>query len=316
MSEHKNVACCESFKNSGGQPALRLRVENGRRWAFTEIQLHGAHVTQWTDSLQPNGQPLIFLSEKAIMDGSAAIRGGIPICFPQFSKMGALPAHGFARNMAWAVDGPIQSKLAAFDATPEDYVEVRLKLSANESTRKIWPQTFEALYTVRLTLPSAVVGPESGTKKTLDGAASRLLCTLSVRSESTFTCALHTYFRVADIHRTTVADLEKTTYLDQLKSNARVTESNAHVKFEGEVDRIYVGAPNRVVVHDGGNNRQISIVKRGFADYVVWNPWDAKARTMRDFVPNEFERMVCVEAACVSILAGTSWSGSIEMTSS
>lgn len=43
------------------------------------VSLHGATVTSWKSV---DGQERLFLSEKAVMDGSKPIRGGIPICFP------------------------------------------------------------------------------------------------------------------------------------------------------------------------------------------------------------------------------------------
>lgn len=42
------------------------------------IHLYGATVTSW----KANGQEQLFLSEKAHLDGSKPIRGGIPLVFP------------------------------------------------------------------------------------------------------------------------------------------------------------------------------------------------------------------------------------------
>ena len=59
-----------------------------------ELYLFGATLTSW----QVKGQELIFVATKAKLDGSKAIRGGIPICFPAFGPWSFGPQHGFARN--------------------------------------------------------------------------------------------------------------------------------------------------------------------------------------------------------------------------
>src|SRR5436305_14896187 len=43
-----------------------------------EVLLFGATITSW----KSNGKENLFLSEKAVLDGSKAVRGGIPLVFP------------------------------------------------------------------------------------------------------------------------------------------------------------------------------------------------------------------------------------------
>ena len=63
-------------------------------------------------------------------------RGGIPVCFPQFSDFGPLGQHGFARNTAFEV-------LSSAPGT------VSLVLRSNDATRGAWPHDFELVVTVR-----------------------------------------------------------------------------------------------------------------------------------------------------------------------
>ena len=77
-----------------GQPCIRLDTDHGDS---ALVALHGAQVLSWTVA----GRERLYLSPRALFDGRSAIRGGIPLCFPQFNQRGPLPKHGFARNLAW-----------------------------------------------------------------------------------------------------------------------------------------------------------------------------------------------------------------------
>eukprot|EP01052_Picozoa_sp_SAG31_P043505 SAG31_NODE_7268_length_1737_cov_4.735043_3_plen_180_part_00 len=103
----------------------------------------GAHVTSWVNSA---GNELLFMSEKAVLDGKKAIRGGIPICWPQFGAGPAgpysLPAsHGFARITEWAC-------VASTDGASSKVV---FTLSESPTTLAIYPHRFTVEYTVTLT---------------------------------------------------------------------------------------------------------------------------------------------------------------------
>ncbi len=65
-----------------------------------DVALHGGHIVSW---LTPDGTERLFVSTAANTRG--AIRGGIPVCFPQFASMGNLPKHGYARTSSWRHSG-------------------------------------------------------------------------------------------------------------------------------------------------------------------------------------------------------------------
>jgi hypothetical protein len=62
------------------------------------VCLFGATVTSYRSA---TGREELFVSKHAVLDGVKAIRGGIPVVFPQFGADGPLPQHGFARNNRW-----------------------------------------------------------------------------------------------------------------------------------------------------------------------------------------------------------------------
>ena len=68
-----------------------VRAPDGAR---AEITPYGAHVTSW---VTPDGRERLFLSRATSFSPGSAIRGGVPVVFPQFARRGPLRPHGFAR---------------------------------------------------------------------------------------------------------------------------------------------------------------------------------------------------------------------------
>ena len=58
--------------------------------ASAELYLHGATLTSW----KVDGEELLFVSPKAVFAPPKAIRGGVPVCFPQFAMLGPLQVRG------------------------------------------------------------------------------------------------------------------------------------------------------------------------------------------------------------------------------
>jgi glucose-6-phosphate 1-epimerase len=286
----------EQVKGLNGLEKVVLKDATG---CSAEVYLYGGHVTSWKNE---KGEELLFLSNKALFEPPKAIRGGIPICFPQFSNIGPLMAHGFARNRIWSIDtdpqiGPAPNSSGAF---------IDLILKPSEEDSKTWPHSFE--YRLRVE-----VGP--GGILTL---TSRIRNTNPDGKSFSFTFAYHTYFSVSDISEVRVEGLETLDYLDNLRERTRLTEQGDAITFEGELDRIYLEAPRKIAILDHEKNRTFVVIKDGLPDAVVWNPWDKKAKAMSDFGDEEYKHMVCVEAATiedpVTLKPSEEWTGRLQLS--
>ncbi|KAK1366769.1 Glucose-6-phosphate 1-epimerase [Heracleum sosnowskyi] len=264
-----------------------------------EIYLYGAHVTSWKNDY---GEELLFVSNKAIFKPPKAIRGGIPICFPQFSSHGSLDQHGFARNRVWSVD----SDPPPFPTSSASKAFVDLILKPSEDDLKIWPHSFE--FRLRITL-----GPGGDLMLT-----SRIRNTNTDGKQFTFTFAYHTYFSVSDISEVRVEGLETLDYLDNLQNKERFTEQGDAITFESEVDKIYLSTPTKIAILDHEKKRTYVIRKDGLPDAVVWNPWDKRAKAIVDLGDDEYKHMLCVEAAAVekpiTLKPGEEWRGRQEIS--
>ncbi|TQE03043.1 hypothetical protein C1H46_011407 [Malus baccata] len=201
------------------------------------------------------------MSSKATWKLPKAIRGGIPVCFPQFGNLGSLEQHGFAKNRLWSVDSD-PSPLAPTN----NQTSVDLILKSTEEDLKTWPRSFELRLRVSLNAGKLTLIPRV---RNTDSKA------------FSFTFALINYLYVSDISEVRVEGLETLDYLDNLmrrESHDRPREEENLCSAEGW--------------HAGCRLFNLDY-------FFVWNPWDKKAKTIPDLGDEDYKTMLCVDSAAI-----------------
>ncbi|THF67438.1 D-hexose-6-phosphate mutarotase [Pseudothauera nasutitermitis] len=264
-----------------GLPALRLSTAAG---ASAVLSLYGGQLLSWVPA---RGRERLYLSERARF-GDGPIRGGVPVCFPQFSTQGTLARHGFARTRMWTVTE---------QRTGDDFALATVRLVDDPQTRALWPHPFILELTVamdggRLDLELEVIN--------------------SGHAPFAFTGALHTYLRVAELEECQLQGLHGFDYLDALDAGAQARRDSGDVLlFDGPLDRHYRDVERPLLLRDNG--AALGIHAEGFPDVVVWNPWEDGNARIDDMAPRDFRRMLCVEAAAthrrIALEPGESWHG-------
>ena len=265
-----------------------LQGHAGWHWSLPNgdsvfVAQQGAHVLSW----QAQGKERLFLSPLSVCDGVTAIRGGVPVCFPQFNQRGNLPKHGFARNMPWRL---VQERSQG----PQKVFE----LSSNDATLALWPHAFKTFLTVNL-------------------APSSLQMTLTVENHGqqsfSFTGALHTYFAVDAISQVSLQGQTEQPEWDAVKDTRQ--KCSGQLRFDSEFDRVYdVQSETQPhwTLQDGSATLQIS-QSASWGQSVVWNPGADKCAQLKDMPATGYQRMLCVEAARVTssieVLPNQSWVG-------
>ncbi|MCG3736814.1 D-hexose-6-phosphate mutarotase [Vibrio cincinnatiensis] len=233
--------------------------------AVAGIALHGGHVL----SFQPKGQPdLIWMSSDALFDGKAALRGGIPVCWPWFGRIAA-PAHGFARSTEWTLVEHREN---------EQGVMISLGLETSEQTLAIWPHHFQIRLLVEIRDTLQVTLEIINTDK----------------KEWVFSGALHTYLNVGDIRQTETTGMGLE-YLDNLNHGQKTAGTNSLVLTD-TIDRVYTQPEAQIRVKDPVLNRTLLIENHGHNSAVLWNPWSQGAQAMADMDNEGYQTMLCVES--------------------
>jgi glucose-6-phosphate 1-epimerase len=219
-------------------------------------------------------------------DQPEALRGGVPVLFPQFGTFGPLAKHGFARTAPWQV--------VPVGAEP-GRASVALELVDSEATRAIWPHPFH--------LHLAVHASERELHL-------RLVVTNRGEVPAAFTGGLHTYLAVSDPDAW-IDGLTGGLAWDGASVDApRFTEPlPARVPALAAADRVIAGVTGPVVLQDAVLGA-LELAAEGFPHRVVWNP--GPGHGLPDVAPGDESRFVCIEAVAVTpvtILPGGAWQG-------
>lgn len=252
-----------------GLPAIHLQLPCGDT---ALVALQGAQLLSWT----VQGQEQLFLSPLAAHDGHMPIRGGIPVCFPQFNQRGPLVKHGFARTMAWQADAAQAERL------PDDGLLLRLKLTDSPATLAVWPHAFEACVEIRM---------HPGSIRVQLGVHNRGAAALS------FTAALHTYLRVADISASGLHGLDGLRYWDAVADTHPL--QRGMVTFGAELDRVYPRAASSLQLEQPGHGALRISQDQAWTETVVWNPGAQLCARLADMPADGWRQMLCVEAAAI-----------------
>jgi glucose-6-phosphate 1-epimerase len=273
----------------GALPAVQITSADG---AQAIVTLYGAHLVSWKSA---DGQERLFCSARSALDGSRAIRGGVPVIFPQFGERGSGMRHGFARVSNWRADGSGIADGAAFADFALTHQDLARALS------QAWPHEFE------LHLRIAV-------------RAGELLLSLEINNTGTdafsFASALHSYFQVGQIGTVRVDGLQDALYSDETThASGPSAQREARLAITGKIDRVYHHIPNTLSVATG--EQTLRLEQSGFHDAVVWNPGAADTAALPDMAADEYRRFICVEAALIGphlLQPGATWVGRHQVT--
>lgn len=255
------------IQGGGGLPFIEVTTAN----SSALISVYAGQVL----SFRPAGEvdDLMFLSEKAYYQTGKAIKGGAPVCWPWFGAdpqgLGR-PAHGFVRNRMWNV--------VATEITVSGSIRVILGLEDTPETIEIWPQSFTLMLEI-------TVGRSLNLELVTRNTGDQLF---------PVTQAFHTYFKVGDISQVSVSGLEDTDYIDKV-DNSALKKQIGPVVINEEVDRIYLGVRDELVINDIALNRRIRIRSGGSKTAVVWNPWAKISADMADLQDNDYRNLLCAE---------------------
>lgn len=266
--------------------ALQITTRHGTAL----IALHGAHLLSWV----PEGEVKreVFWMSPDSLPEPAAIRGGVPVCWPWFAKQGrdaAAQQHGPVRNLRWT--------LSAVHEASDDAVSLSMVPAAQA----------QALATGTTMAEGVPAGLSLRMDLHLGKELKQSLHTES-RTASAFplTQALHSYFAVSHAQHVAIDGLQGLHYSDKLRDYAMDVQREAFA-LDQACDRIYAHpAPSRnsgqvasqhYIIRDVAWQRAIEVEVQGSRSVVVWNPGAQTARNMADVPDDGWPGFFCVEAA-------------------
>lgn len=282
-------------------PLAPVTIVHGASGSKATIHPYGANII----SFQVGNEDVLFVSKLAKTDGSKAIRGGVPLAFPQFGPQPdtTMPQHGFLRINTWTVG-------KSSDADDCAACEFHLNLSDVKKGRgeQAWKEGTSLDCRVSFLVK---VGATSLT--------STLTMTNTGTESFPFQALYHTYYRVPEskaLESCKVFGLGGYSCRDKIKKDIDdyVQPDDVGIIVDCEVDRVYTppaSKPNlEILLHTKpGDSPDVKIEASATVgklstvvpvSAVVWNPFIDKSKTMGDFHDEEYKDMICVEPGIIS----------------
>jgi galactose mutarotase-like enzyme len=233
----------------------------------------GALVT----SFNVAGRELLYLDPATLNAAGKNVRGGIPILFPAPGKLegdawqalghaGQMKQHGFARNLAWALQGePADSRSGP--------AAVTLCLEANASTLEQYPWAFHSEVTF-----------------SLEGSCLRLAA--RVRNDSStpmpFALGYHPYFLAGDKRQVRI-DTHATRAFDNVAKRTvlfggfdlELPEVDVHLLDHGSsASALHFGDGSRIALTGSAEFTHWVVWTLAGKDFVCLEPWTAPGNAL------------------------------------
>ena len=297
-----------------------VTIRHGASGTYAKVHLYGATVISFCTgggdvgvgddkSKEEDEEERLFVSSKAKLDGSKAIRGGIPLVFPIFGPpaeaQSTMPQHGFARCNKWRLESNEDhgqgGGVAIFllDFSSDVLTGCGQGNPWNQTQAKQDGTDCRLSYEVRV-LPNELI--------------TTLTVTNTGTSSFAFNTLLHTYLRLP---RNTTVNQARVHGLGGYAITDKVTGDSGHVQSYDddvaltqpgqELDCVYIHPEDHPVLHAkifvDSWSHYFQIEAAGQVDdqvapvsCVVWNPGKSKAAAMSDMGDgDEYQQMLCVE---------------------
>ncbi len=248
---------------------------------------HGGHITGWWPAGATDSR--LWMSERSECGPGVAIRGGIPVIFPQFGTLGPLPKHGYARTAAWT-----HTTVAGSGVRP---AEASLGFETTLGPTDDWP------HQARLTLAATAGGASLTVQLHVHNTG---------ESELAFTAALHSYLSVGGPAAQLVGLGERSAR--DATDGARHVTLPERIPATQAMDLMVPGVLDVPVEIQQPSGESLVVTAHGFGDRVLWNPGPGHA--LADVAPGDERGFVCVEPALlepVTLPAQARWEGSMQL---
>ncbi len=253
-----------------GYPCLQLSSAHG----IATVSLHGGQLLSWI----PVGQRDVLWLSPQTLPAPAAIRGGVPVCWPWFSKQGmpqGAMQHGPVRHVMWqkVACGVTDAGHALLSLEP-DHDGAALQTFAKDLRLRLEFELGETLV-MRLQTQNQGLTPFALTQ------------------------ALHTYFAVGDVEKVELQGVEGLHYasrIDGMQNNLQSGPFHLNALCDNTYAQTSATDSYRYQLLDPAWERAITIDTRGSSSLVVWNPGAEGAKNMIDVPDTGWANFLCVEA--------------------